>query len=42
MQSLKVPLQVVNKTSFHNIQHGFESEFDLKPSYIADYIVEVL
>jgi hypothetical protein len=42
MQSLEVPLQVINMTWFiNNIQEGFEFEFELKPSYIADYTVEV-
>jgi hypothetical protein len=43
IQSLEVPLQVVNMTWFiNNIQEGFEFEFDLKSSYIADYTIEVL
>jgi hypothetical protein len=43
MQSLEVPLQVVNMTWFiNNIQEGFEFKFELKLSYIADYTVEVL
>jgi hypothetical protein len=43
MQSLEVPLQVINMTWFiNNIQEGFEFEFELKPSYIADYTIEVL
>jgi hypothetical protein len=40
MQSLEVPLQVVNMTWFiNNIQEGFK--FELKPSYIADYTIEI-
>jgi hypothetical protein len=43
MQSLEVPLEVINMTWFiNNIQEGFEFEFELKPSYIADYTIEVL
>jgi hypothetical protein len=43
MQSLEVPLQVVNMTSFiKNIQEGFEFKFELKLSYIVDYTTEVL
>jgi hypothetical protein len=41
MQSLEVPLHVVSMAWFiSNIQEGFEFEFELKPSYIADYTIK--
>jgi hypothetical protein len=43
IEEFGVPLQVVNMTWFiNNMQEGFELEFDLKPSYIADYTIEVM
>jgi hypothetical protein len=43
IQEFEAPLQVVNMTCFPNYSKiRFEFEFKLKPSFTADYTVEVL
>jgi hypothetical protein len=41
MQEFEVHLQVVNKTWFKHTKR-FELEFQFKPRYTVDYIVDVM